>query len=113
MADNSDYAITQAKLEELAELYEVDVPAQLRAMAGWLLGNPKRRKTRSGVMRFVTGWLAREQNAPRPTSTRFDAGARGGAAGQVAARIAERKARELEAANRAELDRFGMGQAND
>ena len=31
-------------------------------MAGWLDANPKRRKTKQGILRFVTSWLAREQD---------------------------------------------------
>ena len=30
-------------------------------MQGWLLGNPQRRKTQSGIKRFITGWLGSEQ----------------------------------------------------
>jgi hypothetical protein len=35
-------------------------------MAGWLDANPTRRKTRSGIRRFISGWLAKEQNRERP-----------------------------------------------
>lgn len=66
LANKSEYPITQATVDELAELYPgVDVPAQLREMRGWCIGNPTKRKTRSGIMRFVTSWLAKEQNKPR------------------------------------------------
>jgi hypothetical protein len=40
----------------------VDIPAECRKMAGWLIGNPGKRKTPRGIKRFVTGWLAKEQD---------------------------------------------------
>lgn len=45
------------------ELYPgVDVMQQLRNMRGWLDSNPQRRKTKTGIKKFITGWLAKEQN---------------------------------------------------
>ena len=38
---------------------------ELRKMIGWLEANPKKRKTKQGVLRFVTAWLAREQDKGR------------------------------------------------
>ena len=38
-------------------------------MRGWCLGNPKRRKTRYGIKRFVTSWLGKEQDRPSKTRT--------------------------------------------
>ena len=40
----------------------VDVRQEFANMRGWCLGNPTKRKTRSGVRRFVAAWLAKEQN---------------------------------------------------
>lgn len=53
---------------ELAREFEadypaVDVPQTLREIRAWCVANPKRRKTRSGVLRFVNNWLAKEQNS--------------------------------------------------
>lgn len=31
-------------------------------MKGWLIANPNNRKTPTGMLRFINGWLAREQN---------------------------------------------------
>ena len=31
-------------------------------MRGWLLGNPRNRKTQAGILRFIQGWLRREQD---------------------------------------------------
>lgn len=61
--DKSLYPITETQVAEFVDLYPaVDVMQELRAMKGWLLHNPKKRKTKAGVMRFVNGWLAREQD---------------------------------------------------
>jgi hypothetical protein len=57
------YAVTQSDVCEWESLYPaVDVGQQLRNMLGWLKSNPKRRKTKSGLSRFVNSWLAKEQN---------------------------------------------------
>ena len=61
--DGTEYPILPEHVQEWAGLYPaVDVIQQLRAMRGWLLSDPKRRKTRTGIMRFVNSWLSREQN---------------------------------------------------
>lgn len=61
--DGSEYPITQKQIDEWTELYPaVDVMQELRNMKGWCLGNPTKRKTKSGINRFINGWLSREQN---------------------------------------------------
>lgn len=61
--DGTNYPITEEQCHEWAGLYPaVDVIQQLRNMKGWLDSSPDRRKTRRGILRFVTGWLSREQN---------------------------------------------------
>jgi hypothetical protein len=40
-----------------------DIEQTLREIRAWNFANPKRRKTKSGVMRHVTAWMAKEQNA--------------------------------------------------
>jgi len=67
LVDGSDFPIAQETVDELSGLYPaVDVDQQLRNMRGWLLANPKNRKTKAGIMRFVNSWLSREQNQARP-----------------------------------------------
>lgn len=67
LVDGSDFPIAQETVDELSRLYPaVDVDQQLRNMRGWLLANPKNRKTKAGIMRFVNSWLSREQNQARP-----------------------------------------------
>jgi len=40
----------------------VDIYHELRNMRGWLLGNPKKRKTKGGIGRFIHAWLGKEQD---------------------------------------------------
>lgn len=69
--DNTLYGVTRAEADEWARLYPaVNVEAELRKMAGWCAANPQRRKTRSGIRRFVNGWLAREQDRGQGVSLR-------------------------------------------
>ena len=61
--DGSAFEIFQSDIDMWSNLYPaVDVMQQLRNMAGWIDGNPSKRKTRSGIKRFVNSWLAKEQN---------------------------------------------------
>ena len=63
LIDGTDFAITKEQFDKWANLYQaVDVMKELRKMDGWLIANPRRRKTRSGVMRFINSWLAKEQD---------------------------------------------------
>jgi hypothetical protein len=61
--DKTEFPITEKMIEEWAELYPaVDIKQDLRKMKGWLDSNPNKRKTKSGIKRFITGWLARTQD---------------------------------------------------
>lgn len=61
--DGTEYPVSQQQRREWEGLYPaVDVVQQLRSMKGWLDANPKKRKTKGGITRFVNGWLAKEQN---------------------------------------------------
>ena len=62
--DNTVYAVTLQEAEEYAALYPaVDIRQELRNMRGWCLANPQKRKTRSGIQKFINSWLARVQNS--------------------------------------------------
>ena len=65
--DGTEYGVPWGDVEEYRQLYPaVDVDQELRSMRGWLLNNPKNRKTQGGIRRFINGWLERSQNkAPR------------------------------------------------
>jgi len=73
--DGTDFEISVETVAELSGLYPaVDVAQQLRSMRGWLLANPKNRKTKAGIMRFVNSWLSREQNSARPAANQKPGG---------------------------------------
>ena len=58
------YPVTQRQVDNWKQLYPgVDIEQALRSMAGWLEGNPTKRKTKRGIVRFVTSWLDRDQNS--------------------------------------------------
>lgn len=64
--DGSDWYPSVEMFAEYQRLYPgVDIQQQFRAMRSWCLGNPKKRKTKSGINRFVTSWLSKEQNRGR------------------------------------------------
>ena len=61
--DKTEYGITEADVMAWKELYPaVDVMQELRKMKGWSEANPKKRKTKNGIKRFINSWLAGEQD---------------------------------------------------
>lgn len=61
--DGTFYNVPKENIEVYKRLYPaVDVEQALRNMIGWCMGNPTRRKTQRGVKRFITGWLAGDQD---------------------------------------------------
>ena len=61
--DKSYFEVTNENLIKWTELYPaVDVMQELRKMAGWCDANPTKRKTRRGIMAFISSWLSREQD---------------------------------------------------
>jgi len=63
LLDGTEFGITQKDIDEWQDAFpSVSVQQQLKAMILWCKDNPKRRKTKNGVRRFITNWLDREQN---------------------------------------------------
>lgn len=63
LASGENWNVWQADVDEWSALYPaVDVMQALRSMLGWLNANPRNRKTRNGIKRFVNSWLSKEQN---------------------------------------------------
>lgn len=61
--NKGSFPVSEAFYRQMCELYPaVNVMQELRNMQAWLLSNPKRRKTHSGVTRFINAWLAKEQD---------------------------------------------------
>ena len=64
LAKNGDEAEIHAhQLDEWREAYPgVAIEQELRHMRQWCLNNPTKRKTPRGIGKFITTWLAKEQN---------------------------------------------------
>ena len=61
--DGSEYPVYQDQADKWATLYQaVNVGQELRKMAGWCEANPKKRKTKRGILNFINSWLSREQD---------------------------------------------------
>lgn len=61
--DKTEFPIFEDQIAEWQGLYPAaDVRQELRNMRGWCIANSQKRKTKSGILRFVTSWLAKEQN---------------------------------------------------
>lgn len=59
----TEFEVRQSFAEEMNRLYlNVDIPATLREIRGWCLGNPTRLKTPRGVRKFIVSWMQREQD---------------------------------------------------
>ncbi len=61
--DKSLFPIYEDDLVKYRDLYPaVDVEQELRNMVGWIDGNPTKRKTKTGIKKFVNAWLSKEQD---------------------------------------------------
>lgn len=61
--NKGNYGITRENLETFESLYPaVDVMQELRGMVAWCYANPTRKKTRDGVLNFITHWLSKAQD---------------------------------------------------
>lgn len=91
--DEPTWAITDDEFETFRAAYpDLDVAKEIKQAWAWVKTNPAHRKTAGGMLRFLNGWLGRNQN-------------RGGAKPAPAESFAERDARlkrEAEARKSAE-----------
>jgi len=61
--DKTEFIICDRDLVKWGKLYPaVDVEQELRNMVGWIDANPTRRKTKTGIKKFVNSWLSKEQD---------------------------------------------------
>ena len=61
--DKTFFDVSPEDYNRWCELYPaVNVMQELRKMSSWSTDNPKRRKTRSGIRRFINAWLSKEQD---------------------------------------------------
>lgn len=62
--NKTEFAVSEKMILEWAELYQaVDIKQELRKMKGWLDSNPSKKKTKSGIKRFINNWLSRAQDS--------------------------------------------------
>lgn len=75
--DGTEHGVTSEDIEEYKRLYPaVDIMQEIRNMRGWCQDNPKKKKTKSGIRRFIGSWLSKEQNrgraSPQTEKNRFN-----------------------------------------
>jgi hypothetical protein len=59
-----EWGLPESKYREFVGIYpQADVMGELRKMKGWFIGNPSKRKTKSGILRFVNSWLSKAQDS--------------------------------------------------
>ena len=64
-----EWEVPMAKISEWEDSYpDVDVKLTLLGIRQWLSDNPSKRKTSSGMVRFIGAWMMREQDKPDPSS---------------------------------------------
>lgn len=72
--DGTEWRPTEDEFNEFIRIYPaVNVRQEFASMRGWLIGNPTKRKTNRGIKRFVTSWLSRAQDKPKPTTNKWSA----------------------------------------
>ena len=63
LTDGSEFPVPASLASEYAAAYPgVDVASELVQVRAWCLSNPRKRKTKTGVRRFLNSWLDRAQN---------------------------------------------------
>jgi hypothetical protein len=63
LIDKTNYPICKCQVDEWKGLYPaVDIEQELRNYLGWSLANPKKRKTKRGILGSLNFWLADKQN---------------------------------------------------
>lgn len=59
-----EWPVTESLVSQMSELYPaVNITQEFRNISGWAIGNQKKRKTKSGMMKFITSWMSRAQNS--------------------------------------------------
>ena len=67
LIDGTEFFVEKEDIAEWKQAYPaVDVEQELREMRAWCQANPKLRKTKNGVRRFIVSWRARQQDKGHP-----------------------------------------------
>lgn len=71
---NSEYPVTFKMLDEYKNLHpNLNVEQELRNMCGWCNSNPRSRKTKAGIERFISGWFSRSEERVAKGNSYMDA----------------------------------------
>ncbi len=63
LVDRSEYDVPISKIEQWKSAFPaVNVEQELQKMIAWLEANPKRKKTRQGIEKFIVSWIGRSQD---------------------------------------------------
>lgn len=73
MKTGDDYLISEEDIKEWQMTFKnVDVLQELKLMQEWCKSNPNKRKTKSGMRRFITNWLTRNQKQKPSNQSGFN-----------------------------------------
>lgn len=61
--ENPTWSITEDEFQTLRDAFPaLDIAQECKRALAWVKSNPANRKTAKGMMRFLNGWMARNQN---------------------------------------------------
>ena len=73
LKNGDEYIVNDQQVKDWEEIYtDIDVSQELRIMAEWCKNNPKKRKTKNGIVRFIINWLNREKDRKCKGNTKED-----------------------------------------
>lgn len=65
--NQGEHSVFDVDVQQWQALYPaVDIRQELRNIKGWLIASPQRRKTKTGIGKFINAWMSRQQNDARP-----------------------------------------------
>ncbi len=63
LTGDNTFELRQSQTDKWALLYpSVDLAAEVNKMIGWLDANPSKRKTKTGIVKFMNTWLSKVQD---------------------------------------------------
>lgn len=62
IGSSTDWPLTTTKVAEWQDIFPFDIVPECKLARQWLIENPTRRKTATGMAKYLLAWLARRQN---------------------------------------------------
>lgn len=63
LTGDGTFELRQSQTDKWSSLYpQVDLAAEINKMVGWLDANPAKRKTKTGIIKFMNAWLSKAQD---------------------------------------------------